>query len=171
MQRIPFGSPAKENIFQTSPTKKGKIGPLAELIAFIKTSGVNLPPNIAKIVGLSSNPESPLRKAVSNREHVEDPKKLKIQLTDLQFEFKKIEEDFAQYKRTARCEKEKEAKKNEQTICKLKSSLESTTEDGAYTLSKTKEKYEEEINLLKERSKLELEQEKAKLVNDYGAQL
>jgi hypothetical protein len=49
--------------------------------------------------------------------------------------------------------------------------LESTTEDGAYTLSKTKEKYEEEINLLKERSKMELEQEKAKLVNDYGAQL
>lgn len=112
MQRIPFGSPVKENVFQTSPTKKGKMGPLAELITFIKTSGVNMPPNIAKIVGLTSNPESPLKKVASNREHVDDPKKLKVQLTDLQFEFKKMQEDFAQYKRTVKIEKEKEGKKN-----------------------------------------------------------
>ncbi len=90
MQRIPFGEPAKENIAQMSPVKKGKNGVLGELVAFIKSSGVNLPPGIARIVGQGANPESPLKQSLSNREHMEDPKKLKVQLSDLQFEFKKL---------------------------------------------------------------------------------
>ena len=54
MQRIPLGSPTKEN--QQSPIKKGKASNLSELIAFVKNSGVNVPPPIAKIISSASNP-------------------------------------------------------------------------------------------------------------------
>ena len=54
MQRIPLGSPTKEN--QQSPVKKGKGSTLSELIAFVKNSGVNVPPSIAKIISSASNP-------------------------------------------------------------------------------------------------------------------
>ena len=54
MQRIPLGSPTKEN--QQSPVKKGKGSTLSELVAFVKNSGVNIPPSIAKIISSASNP-------------------------------------------------------------------------------------------------------------------
>ena len=54
MQRIPLGSPTKEN--QKSPVKKGKMNTVSELINFIKASGVNVPPAIAKIISTGSNP-------------------------------------------------------------------------------------------------------------------
>lgn len=88
MQRIPFGSPSKEN--HSSPVKKGKNFAYQELVGFIKTSGVKLPPAISKIINSGVTCESPLKQALTNREGGDDSKKLKVQLSDIQFEFKKM---------------------------------------------------------------------------------
>jgi hypothetical protein len=88
MLKIPF-EPTNENISTQSPAKKNKNTILAELTSFVKNSGVSLPPRIAKLVG-SGLTDSPLKESSTNREQAEDPKKLKVQLTDLQFEFKKL---------------------------------------------------------------------------------
>ena len=100
MQRVPLGSPSKEN--QNSPVKKGKGTPLGELIGFIKNSGVHVPPGIAKIMASGTNPESPVKRINSHRDGGEEAKKLKVQLSDIEFEYKKLEEDFAVFKRTSR---------------------------------------------------------------------
>ena len=56
MQRIPFGSPTKENL-PASPSKKRKEGLIPELQAFLKSTGLSLPRHLTQL--LSSNPESP----------------------------------------------------------------------------------------------------------------
>lgn len=64
-----------------------------------------LPPHVAKIINGTYNPESPLKTSVNNRsDTVSDgeSKKLKIQLADTLFELKKIEEDFADFKRNTK---------------------------------------------------------------------
>ena len=71
----------------------------------------------------------------------EDPKKVKIELADMQFEYKKLEEDFAEFKRNAKTEKEREQKKNEEMVLKLKSALECSNEDGEYKNAKLKQEY------------------------------
>ena len=83
MQRIPLGSPSKEN--QKSPVKKGKMTTVNELVNFIKASGINVPPAIAKIISTGSNPESPLKSINSHRDSGEEVKKLKVQLSDIEF--------------------------------------------------------------------------------------
>jgi len=60
---------------------------------------------VTKIINGIHNPESPLKQSVNNRNDVfpdGDNKKLKIQLADSLFELKKIEEDFADFKRTTK---------------------------------------------------------------------
>jgi hypothetical protein len=47
MQRIPFGSPTKENL-QASPNKKRKGELLPELLALLKAAGVTLPAHISQ---------------------------------------------------------------------------------------------------------------------------
>ena len=58
MQRIPFGSPAKENM-QPSPSRKRKGELLPELQTFLKSAGLVLPPHLAHL--LSALPESPTK--------------------------------------------------------------------------------------------------------------
>ena len=70
--------------------KKGKNYAYQELVGFIKSSGAKLPSAIHKIINSSATCESPLKQAQTNREGGEDSKKLKIQLSDIQFEYKKI---------------------------------------------------------------------------------
>jgi hypothetical protein len=65
---------------------------------------------VAKIVNAVHNSESPV-KHLSSAVPNEDSKKLKIQLADSLFELKKIEEDFAEFKRNSKVEHEKEVKK------------------------------------------------------------
>jgi len=88
MQRIPLGSPSKEN--QASPVKKGKGTPFGELVGFVRSSGVSVPPGIAKIIASGTNPESPLKPLNSHKENGEETKKLKVQLSDIEFEYKKL---------------------------------------------------------------------------------
>jgi len=102
MQRIPFGSPTKENI-QASPSRKRKGDLIPELQAFLKNAGISLPRHLAPL--LSSNPEYPAKPN-------DEVKRLKVQLSECEFELKKAEEDFAEFKRVAKLEREKEAKRN-----------------------------------------------------------
>lgn len=53
MQRIPFGSPTKENM-QASPSKKRKGDVLTELLSLLKTAGVTIPAHISH--QLATNP-------------------------------------------------------------------------------------------------------------------
>lgn len=64
--------------------KKGKSFAYQELVGFIKSSGVKLPPAIHKIINGGPTCESPLKQAQTNREG-DDSKKLRIQLSDIQF--------------------------------------------------------------------------------------
>lgn len=77
MQRIPFGSPAKENL-QASPSKKHKTD-LYDLLNFLKTSGVAIPPQLAHL--LNFNPESPLKQ----RNSLDEAKRLRVQLSESEF--------------------------------------------------------------------------------------
>ena len=51
-------------------------------------------------------------------------------------------------------EKEKEGKKNQEQILKLKASIQNGAEDSAYKLQKSQHKYQEEIRALKEKHRL-----------------
>lgn len=56
MQKIHFGSPAKENQqIAGSPTKKRKADPLTEVINYLKSNGINLPAHISKLIA-NGNP-------------------------------------------------------------------------------------------------------------------
>jgi hypothetical protein len=103
MQRIPFGSPSKEN-FPASPSRRRKSDLLSELQALLKPSGLVLPPHIAHLLAL--NPESP------NKGRAEEAKRLRVQLSESEFELKKVEEDFAEFKRQAKLEREKETRRS-----------------------------------------------------------
>lgn len=81
MQRIPFGSPAKENM-QASPSRRLKGEPLPELQSFLKSAGLALPPHLAQL--LSALPESP------SKQRGDESKKLRVQLSECEFELKKI---------------------------------------------------------------------------------
>lgn len=48
MQRIPFGSPTKENL--PSPSKRHRNVMLTEIITFLKNSGITLPPHINQLI-------------------------------------------------------------------------------------------------------------------------
>lgn len=76
MQRIPFGSPAKENM-QASPSRKRKGDPLPELQAILKAAGLSLPPHLAHL--LSAIPESP------SKQRGDETKKLRVQLSECEF--------------------------------------------------------------------------------------
>lgn len=61
---------------------------------------------------MQGNTRKPLLKVTPTPTSAEDDvKKLKMKLGDSEFELKKLEEDFAQYKLISRQEKEKELKK------------------------------------------------------------
>lgn len=81
MQRIPFGSPAKENM-QASPSRRRKGEALPELQAFLKSAGLALPPHLAHL--LSALPDSPAK------QRGDESKKLRVQLSECEFELKKI---------------------------------------------------------------------------------
>ena len=98
-------------------------------------------------------------------------KKLKIQLSDIEFEYKKLEQDFAVFKRNSKTDKQKQAKKTEDAIGKLKSALECSNEDGLYSIAKMKQEHQEEINGLRQRMKMESQQEKTKIINEYEVKL
>ena len=104
-------SPTKENL---SPTKHASIkNPevVAELLAFIKSSGMKVPSHLDKQLSSENVPLlklSPTKKQPAESDQV---KKLKVKLGDTEFELKKIEEDFAQFKHQARIEREKEIRK------------------------------------------------------------
>lgn len=106
MQKIQLGSPCKENngnIGYGSPNKRKRQEFTNELIDFIKMKGLVLPPHLSKIINVQGNPESPLKSLNKNTKDTDkednDAKKLKIQLSECQFELKKMEEDLAEFKR------------------------------------------------------------------------
>lgn len=81
MQRIPFGSPTKENN-TASPSKRTKNHILSEILAFLRTSKVTLPSHLNHL--LSASPESPL-KSINHNTKEEDSKKLRVQLSECEF--------------------------------------------------------------------------------------
>jgi len=54
---------------------------------------------------------------------------------------------------------------------KLKAALECSNEDGMYSIAKMKQEHQEELNGVKERSRMESQQEKTKIINDYESKL
>ncbi len=81
---------------------------MSQILTFLKNTGIAIPPHITQLI--SANPESPLKQI--NRVKQNDSKKLRVQLSECEFELKKVEEDFAEFKRQVKLEKEKESKKN-----------------------------------------------------------
>jgi len=53
----------------------------------------------------------------------------------------------------------------------LKSALECSNEDGTYNIARMKQEHQEELNGLRERSRLELQQEKTKIINEYEVKI
>jgi hypothetical protein len=94
-----------------------------------------------------------------------------VQLSECEFELKKLEEDFAEFKRQTKLEKEKEAKKNEEQVTKLRNCLETSTENSAYRLDKMAQDHESEKKALRDKQKLELEQEVGKVRDTLQAKL
>ena len=105
-------SPTKENNLPAtrgSPSKLGK-GQLAEILSYLKENEIKLPPHLNP----TKNPEDfslKLHSTDGSSKNISEAKALKIKLSDTEFELKKLEEDFAQYKRSVKAEKEKEQKK------------------------------------------------------------
>ena len=54
---------------------------------------------------------------------------------------------------------------------KLKSALECSNEDGMYNIAKMKQEHQEELNGAKERARMEHQQEKTKIINEYEVKL
>ena len=54
---------------------------------------------------------------------------------------------------------------------KLKSALECSNEDGMYNIAKMKQEHQEELNSVKERARMEHQQEKTKIINEYETKL
>ena len=160
MQKINFGSPTKENapkpVFP-SPARKKRGDPLAEILEFVKVRGLTLPPQLARAMGPSLT-DSPLKEAAVNSREEGEVKRLRVQLSECQFELKKTEEDFAEWKRQHKIEKEKEAKKTEEAISKLKSNLELTKEDSTFEREQLASTHRQEVESLKTKSKQEFEQ-------------
>jgi S-adenosylmethionine synthetase len=79
---------------------------IRELVNLISSKGINLPSELSKKI---ENPELfslKLEKAKAGKSE-EELKKNKVRISDLEFERRKIEEDFAQYKLIARQEKDR----------------------------------------------------------------
>ena len=53
----------------------------------------------------------------------------------------------------------------------MKSALECSNEDGTYNIARMKQEHQEELNGLRERSRLELQQEKTKIINEYEVKI
>lgn len=51
----------------------------------MKNSGITLPPSLAKMISNGLSCDEPLKQPMTSRENVDDSKKLKIQLSDVQF--------------------------------------------------------------------------------------
>ena len=93
-------SPKKEN---QSPTKLKSSDQFKQLLSFIRDSGLKLPSNLEKSFLHAEN----IKLIPTDQKETEKEKKLKIRLSDIEFELKKTEEDFASFKRNSRLEREK----------------------------------------------------------------
>jgi hypothetical protein len=82
-----------------------------------------------------------------------------------------VEEDFAEFKRTVKLEKEKEAKKQEETITKLRNSLEFAQEDSTFARQKLIAQHETDFKAALHKAQMELDQETSKLHDQYRAKL
>ena len=93
-------SPTKEN---NSPTKLKSSDQFKQLLTFVKNSGLKLPSNFEKSLLHGEN----IKLIPTDQKETEKEKKLKIRLSEIEFELKKAEEDFASFKRNSRLEREK----------------------------------------------------------------
>ena len=139
-------SPIKQN---NSPSKLKTSDPVKHLLSFIKNSGLKLPSNLEKSL---FNGES-IKLIPTDQKETEKEKKLRVKLSDIEFELKKTEEDFASFKRNTRLERQKETKKWEEAYNQLKTNSEENNEDNSIKYSKLKESSEKEIAELKSKHK------------------
>ena len=76
-----------------------------------------------------------------------------MKLSDIEFELKKTEEDFASFKRNSRLEREKETRKWEEAYNQLKTNSEENNEDNSVKYAKLKESSEKDITELTSKHK------------------
>ena len=139
-------SPKKEN---QSPSKLKSPDHFKQLLSFIRDSGVKIPSNLEKSL---FNGES-IKLIPTDQKETEKEKKLRVKLSDIEFELKKTEEDFASFKRNTRLQREKETRKWEEAYNQLKTNSEENNEDNSVKYAKLKESSEKDITELKSKHK------------------
>lgn len=110
------------------------------MLAFIETKGLKLP---SDLLGKMNGSQGSLFKlqSTSNNKIDREVKELRIKLSDIEFERKKIEEDFAQFKHKAKQQKQRQVKKWEDSYNQLKQYIEDSSENSSEKLKASKEKY------------------------------
>lgn len=128
-------SPTKENM---SPTRHGtkSSDPMTEILGYIKAAGLKLPAHIEKLLSTENSSILKLIPTQQTPKQVETVQKMRIRLGDTEFQLKKLQEDFAQYKLNSRLEKEKEIKRWQEAYNHLKNTLEFNNQDSSIKLLK-----------------------------------
>lgn len=126
-------SPTKENQSPTRHTTKNH-DPVTQLLGYIKAAGLKLPSHIEKSLHQESGPLLKIIPTEQTQREGDTLQKMKIRLGDTEFELKKLEEDFAQFKLSSRQEKEKQVKKWEEAYNNIKNTLEYTNQDSSLKL-------------------------------------
>lgn len=118
-------SPTKENI---SPTKHRKTDPISQLLKMIQNEGLDMPLHVMKVL---KEGDSLKLRPVNEAETETSEKKLKVKISDVEFELKKMEEDFAQFRRNTKIEREKEVKKWEDAYQQMRQNYTESVEDSS----------------------------------------
>ena len=103
-------SPSKENLCQDlkdSPSKTKHNSSIIQIIEYLKSEGIKLPQHLNLDKGRNPEDFEIKLKATNAKTSSNEVKNLKVKLSDTEFELKKIEEDFAQYKRNVKMEKDR----------------------------------------------------------------